>query len=140
MNLDALYSELTLKTKAKLALWANSGIRTNAVKIDTSEGSVTLFGKVDSASQKKEANDLVVGIDEAANASTPHLVGHPTNIVISHWISASGYRNSGSDTYYADSVHGTSFWSWSKNVPAFSWLPSGNTGMSYLMRLSGYIG
>lgn len=83
---------------------------------------------------------LVVGIDEAANASTPHLVGHPTNIVISHWISASGYRNSGSDTYYADSVHGTSFWSWSKNVPAFSWLPSGNTGMSYLMRLSGYIG
>ena len=52
-----------ITAKAKLVLWTDSGIRTNAVKIDTSEGTVTLYGKVDSASQKKEANDLVVGIE-----------------------------------------------------------------------------
>jgi hyperosmotically inducible protein len=52
-----------ITAKAKLTLWTNTGIRSNAVKIDTSDGTVTLYGKVDSASQKKEANDLVLSIE-----------------------------------------------------------------------------
>ncbi len=52
-----------ITAQAKLTLWTNSGIRSNAVKVDTSEGTVTLFGKVDSASQKKEANELIFSIE-----------------------------------------------------------------------------
>ena len=84
---------------------------------------------------------LVAGIYERASSSTPHLVGHPTNIVISHWIAMNGYSSSGAQTYYADTVHGTSFWSWSPNVPAFSWIASGSTGISYMISdPNGYYG
>jgi hyperosmotically inducible protein len=52
-----------ITAKAKLSLWTSAGIRSSAVKIDTSEGTVTLYGKVDSATQKKEANKLILGIE-----------------------------------------------------------------------------
>jgi hypothetical protein len=85
---------------------------------------------------------LAVAVRELANGSTPHLVGHPMNIQIDHWIAASGYQSAGASTYYADSVHGTTFWSWGANVPAFSWISSGSSGLSYMMNTVpyGYIG
>ena len=52
-----------ITAKAKLSLWTTSGIRSDAVKIDTSEGTVTIYGNVDTASQKKEANKLILGIE-----------------------------------------------------------------------------
>lgn len=85
---------------------------------------------------------LAASVYEKASSSTPHLVGHPTNIVIEHWVAVSGYRSSGSQTYYADSVHGTTFWTWSGKVPAFGTIASGQTGISYMMDTIpyGYIG
>lgn len=56
-------SDAWITAKAKLSLWTHSNIRSNAVKIDTCEGTVTMYGTVDSGSQKKEANDLVLGIE-----------------------------------------------------------------------------
>ncbi len=65
-----------------------------------------------------------------------HLVGHPTNANIGHWVAVHGFKNSGSITHYADSVHGTDFgWGWELNVPAhsdydsahFEWLMSNNS-------------
>ena len=72
-------------------------------------------------------------VREQNSASTPHLVGHPTNITIGHWIGVHGYDSNGSWSYYADSVHGTTFWNWSPNVPAHSWISSGSTGLANMM-------
>jgi Peptidase_C39 like family len=58
------------------------------------------------------------------NGSGYHLVGHPTNATIGHWVAVHGYKDSGDTTYYADSVHGTTFWSWSDDVPAHSYISS----------------
>lgn len=60
-----------------------------------------------------------------------HLVGHPTNADIGHWVAVHGYKDSGNTSYYADSVHGTTFWSWSDNVPAHSYIS--NTRLEWLM-------
>lgn len=66
---------------------------------------------------------IALGIYESS--STPHLVGHPTDRVIQHWIAARGYTSSGVNTSYADSVHGSSV-SWASGVPAYSTIPSSN--------------
>jgi len=68
-----------ITAKAKLALWTNAGIRTNAVKIDTSDGTVTLYGNVDSASQRKEANDLIVGIEGVKHVQDLLQIVTPNN-------------------------------------------------------------
>ena len=60
-----------ITAKAKLTLWIHSDIRSNAVQIDTSEGTVTMYGTVDSTSQKKEANELVLSIQDLLQIRTP---------------------------------------------------------------------
>jgi hypothetical protein len=47
----------------------------------------------------------------------PHLVGHPVNQQIGHWIEIGGYNTSPSQVWYADSA--TSVWS---SVPRYSWI------------------
>ncbi len=61
------------------------------------------------------------------------LAGHPSNgtYTSGHWVAVHGYKNSGNTTYYADSVHGTTFWSWSGSVPAHSYI--GNLAFKWLM-------
>ena len=89
--------------------------------------------------------DIVHGYPIAANVNEwsgrgYHLVGHPTNANIGHWVAAHGFKDEGAITRYADSVHGTTFWSWSDDVPAhsdynsarFEWLMSNNS--------KGYVG
>ncbi len=68
-----------ITAKAKLVLWTDSGIRTNAIKIDTSAGTVTLYGKVDSASQKKEVNDLIDGIEGVKHVQDLLQIVAPNN-------------------------------------------------------------
>lgn len=68
---------------------------------------------------------VVIGVYEEQNAGY-HLVGHPTNIPIYHWIASYGYTYDGAYTAYADSVHGASSISWSGSVPAYSTIPSYN--------------
>jgi len=84
---------------------------------------------------------VVVDVYEKASASTPHLVGHPTDRVIMHWISARGYSSTGANSRYADSVHGSPV-SWASSVPAYSWISSGSSGLSYMMDTIpyGYVG
>jgi hypothetical protein len=79
-------------------------------------------------------------VRELANQNTPHLVGHPKNTTIGHWIAVHGYDDYGVWSYYADPVHGTSFWSWSPDVPAHSWIASGQDGLSYMMDHPGTAG
>ncbi|MGH2511293.1 MAG: C39 family peptidase [Candidatus Limnocylindrales bacterium] len=88
------------------------------------------------------SHPVAANVYEKASSATPHLVGHPTNQVIEHWVAVRGYASSGAQSNYADSVHGTTFWSWSKNVPPYSTIASGQTGMSYMMDTIpyGYVG
>lgn len=79
---------------------------------------------------------LVVAQYERADITTPHLVGHPTGIVIQHWIAVHGYGSSGAQTTYADSVAGASSISWSPNVPAHSTIPS--TSITTMISQGGY--
>ncbi len=67
------------------------------------------------------AHPVAIDVYEVANTGY-HLVGHPTNRTISHWVAAYGYASSGATTNYADSVHGvsTSVISWAASVPAYS--------------------
>jgi hyperosmotically inducible periplasmic protein len=64
---------------AKLSLWTHSDIRSNAVKIDTSEGTVTMYGTVVSASQKKEANELILGIEGVKRVQDLLQIMTPSN-------------------------------------------------------------
>ena len=54
-------------------------------------------------------------------ASHPHLVGHPQDRTIFHWVAVMGYSDNDNAAYiqYADSVHGSSV-SWAGGVPAYS--------------------
>ncbi|PWK16459.1 C39 family peptidase [Tumebacillus permanentifrigoris] len=47
-----------------------------------------------------------VSADVVENANGTHLVGHPTNLTIYHWIAIDGYSASGDNTQYADSASG----------------------------------
>lgn len=78
---------------------------------------------------------VVIGVMEPQYGV--HLVGHPANLYIVHWIAAHGYSSSGANTYYADSVALTTFWTWSANVPRYSYLPT--TTMNALMNPFGYV-
>lgn len=49
-------------------------------------------------------------------AGGPHLVGHPVNQTIGHWIEIGGYNTGTSQVWYADSAQNP----W-PNVPAYSW-------------------
>jgi hypothetical protein len=76
-------------------------------------------------------------IVEAANTD-PHLVGHPRNRWMWHWIAIYGYTSSGANTSYADSIHGASgFGSWAANVPAKSTISSAN--MTKLLNGRGFV-
>ncbi len=75
--------------------------------------------------------DIYLGWPVAASvveeANNPvHLVGHPTNQTIYHWVAIKGYNTNGNNTTYVDSVHGTTFWSWSASVPAQGTITSNN--------------
>lgn len=98
-------------------------------------------------SQTTWQNDMVYDINhgwalagniiEYANQD-PHLVGHPRNQTILHWIAVYGYDNNGGNTWYADSVHGDSWiWSWAANVPANSSFSSGS--MTTLLNQRGFV-
>lgn len=79
---------------------------------------------------------VVIGIAEFANTD-PHLVGHPRDLTIYHWVAANGYFSSGADVNYDDSIHGdTQFWSWASNVPASSEFATSD--MNTLMAQGGY--
>jgi hypothetical protein len=66
--------------------------------------------------------------DEVAGG--PHLVGHPVNQNIGHWLEIGGYN--ASQVWYADSA--TSVWS---SVPRYSWFDT-NT-MEIILGAAGYI-
>jgi hypothetical protein len=71
-------------------------------------------------------------------AGGAHLVGHPTNETIYHWIAITGYTGFDTYTTYVDSVHGdTQFWSWAANVPPQSTISSGT--MTSLLNGRGYV-
>ena len=69
-----------------------------------------------------EGWSVVIGVKEEPGG--PYLVGHPVGQTIYHWVASYGYTEDGGYTAYADSVSGTNFWSWSKNVPAYSTISS----------------
>ena len=71
-----------ITAKAKLSLWTHSDIRSNAVQIDTSEGTVTVHGTVDSASQKKEASDLILSIEGVKHVQDLLQIRTPSNTKI----------------------------------------------------------
>jgi hypothetical protein len=60
----------------------------------------------------------------------PHLVGHPANQNIGHWIEIGGYNST--QVWYADSA--TSVWS---SVPRYSWYDTNN--MEIILGGAGYI-
>jgi hypothetical protein len=68
------------------------------------------------------------GVPLAGNAyevaGGPHLVGHPVNQTVFHWLDIRGYAASGGVTDYEDSVHGASSIGWSSAVPAYAELAS----------------
>lgn len=68
--------------------------------------------------------DIYAGFPLLGNVSevngSPHLVGHPLDQNILHWMAIYGYSSNGDNTSYADSVAGTTFWYWSGDVPAYS--------------------
>ncbi len=67
-----------------------------------------------------------------------HLVGHPGDKTIYHWIGIYGYSSSGGATRYADSVHGdTGFWTWAVNVPAYSTISS--SSMTTMLNRRGFV-
>jgi len=68
-----------ITAKAKLTLWTHSDIRSNAVKIDTSEGTVTMYGAVDSASQKKEASELILSVEGVKHVQDLLQIAPPSN-------------------------------------------------------------
>jgi uncharacterized membrane protein len=71
-------------------------------------------------------------------AGGAHLVGHPGDKTIYHWIGIYGYSSSGASTRYADSVHGdTGFWPWAANVPAYSTISSST--MTTLLNRRGFV-
>lgn len=74
---------------------------------------------------------------EYSGTNNPHLVGHPTDLTIYHWIGIYGYQNYGNYTMYADSIHGTTFWSWAVNVPATSSYSS--SSMTTLLNGRGFV-
>ncbi|SDT41252.1 C39 family peptidase [Microlunatus soli] len=53
-------------------------------------------------------------------ANGPHLVGHPADRQIFHWIPIRGYSNSGGNTHYVDPASGAASISWSGGVPKSS--------------------
>lgn len=63
-------------------------------------------------------------------AGGPHLVGHPVNQNIGHWIEIGGYNSS--QVWYADSA--TSVWS---SVPTYSWFSTST--MEIILGGAGYI-
>lgn len=83
------------------------------------------------------AHPVAIDVYEQANTG-PHLVKHPTNKIILHYVAAYGYDSSGATTMYADSVHGvpTSIISWAAAVPAYS--PFSNSSMFTLFSPFGY--
>ena len=72
-----------------------------------------------------EGWSVILAVQEEKNAG-PHLVGHPTNIVINHWVASYGYTEYGGNTAYADSVHGAGSIPWNSSVPAYSTISSYN--------------
>lgn len=74
---------------------------------------------------------------EVAGSQNPHLVGHPTNTDIYHWIAIYGYSNSGDTVAYADSVHNATSISWYAGVPAYSSIATST--MSTILNGRGYV-
>lgn len=73
---------------------------------------------------------------EVAGSQNPHLVGHPTNVDIYHWIAIYGYANWGDTTYYADPASGASSLGWT-SVPRYSGI-STNT-LAVILDGRGYV-
>jgi hypothetical protein len=65
-------------------------------------------------------------------AGGPHLVGHPVNQTIGHWIEIGGYNTGTSQVWYADSAQNP----W-PNVPAYSWFDMWT--MEVILGGAGYI-
>jgi hypothetical protein len=72
----------------------------------------------------------IVGLAEEV-AGGPHLVGHPVNQTIGHYIEIGGYNSS--QVWYADSYTG---WGWS-GVASYSWFDKGT--MKAILSAAGYI-
>ncbi|HEX6292742.1 MAG TPA: C39 family peptidase [Herpetosiphonaceae bacterium] len=73
---------------------------------------------------------------EVAGSQNPHLVGHPTNTDIFHWIAIYGYANWGDTTYYADPASGASSLGWT-SVPRYAGI-STNT-LAVILDGRGYV-
>jgi hyperosmotically inducible protein len=59
-----------LTSKAKLALWTTAGLRSTSVHVDTNDGVLTLYGKVQTTEQKANADKTareVMGVREVKN-------------------------------------------------------------------------
>jgi len=62
-SLASAPSDAWITTKAKLALITSDNVSASHVNVDTTNGQVTLHGKVASATEKAEAERLAKGID-----------------------------------------------------------------------------
>jgi hypothetical protein len=75
--------------------------------------------------------DVDCGYSVAANvvemAYGLHLPDHPGNITIYHWVAIDGYKDSGDNLHYAESVYGASSVNWYQNVTyAYYYFPASN--------------
>jgi hyperosmotically inducible periplasmic protein len=61
--LEAARPDIWITTKAKLTLLTTDGVSVTAVKVDTSNGFVTLHGKVKTSAEKAKAETVIRGIE-----------------------------------------------------------------------------
>lgn len=83
---------------------------------------------------------VAIGVQEnpdTPTSHTPHLVGHPTNITIQHWVGAYGFSNYGATTLYDDSVYNAPSVSWYQDVTSPQ-NPISSSDMFTMMEQGGY--
>jgi len=62
MSLTLASSDAWITTKTKLALWTGGGVHSTRVHVDTIDGTVTLYGSVEDASQKEKAKSIAASV------------------------------------------------------------------------------
>jgi osmotically-inducible protein OsmY len=65
----AAHPDAWVTTKAKIALLADESIHGRGINVDTIDGRVSLYGKVDSAAEKAAAEKIVRGIEGVKNVN-----------------------------------------------------------------------
>jgi len=75
---------------------------------------------------------LAADVEEIVGITHPHLIGHPTNFEVQHWVAIYGYGASGSYTDYIDPISGSLLNGTNGfNVPAFN--PNYSSSMMFTL-------